>query len=1653
MVLTGINNENDFYSHHYISSIFESDIRGVLESWQTLESAAKTAENQQQQLGRHPGKGYRTPFSQLASFSGSYFKLLNEHAHVRDVDKRLQQQRKRWQPILNALGYQITPTNITLDSGLQLPVLAQYQNKDNTPFLWIIEAHDKYDEDNQDPLALPILKNQFDNRQQGEEQQEGEQLKKHPLLFKAKGGELYSWQDIISKMVFTQPEPPRWVLLLGNRQCLLIDRTKWAQNRLLRFDFEEILSRKETQTIKATAALLHKDSVMPDSGQPLLDNLDEKSHKHAFSVSEDLKYALRESIELLGNEATQYLIKHRKVNYTGERAIDPAALSRECLRYMYRMLFLFYIEARPELEYAQLDSMTYLRGYSLETLRDLEMVALTNEEDRNGRYLHDSLNILFHLIHKGYQPREALDTQGQDVFTIRKLDSHLFDNSQTPILNKVVFSNATLQRIIQLMSLSQPRIGKKRGRISYAQLGINQLGAVYEALLSYRGFFASEDLYEVKKKGETHNELDTGYFVKADQLPQYHEDERVYTFEREADERKKRLKVVKRGEFIYRMSGRDRQKSASYYTPEVLTQSLVKHALKELYKERIDPLASADEKADALLRLSVCEPAMGSAAFLNEAINQLSTAYLDYKQQAQDKRIPQDEYTRELQRVKMYIADNNVFGVDLNPVAVELAEVSLWLNAISSEAFVPWFGYQLFTGNSLVGARRQVFEAHQLSCKSQKELSWLNQAPMRLPPGMGLQQGDASPRKAHQIYHFLLGDLGMANYRDKAVKALKPDEIAATHLWRKTFNAPWCDEDIAQLQQICGKIDKLWLEHTQQRSKERHTSTDTLPVWPNQSDSSYSSDMATKDKMLLNAMTDGSSAYQRLKMVMDYWCALWFWPIELADELPERFEFLCDIDTLLDGYVQPAALATMPAAVTKEVLADAPTAQTDLFAEEPQHTPAQPSTQPSTQQAEQKQTSIITAKGTLNKQVIFKYLPRLKIVDNLYQQYRFFHWELEFADIFAKNLGFDLVLGNPPWSAVNFNLATSIADFEPKLAIKNISNTKQTEIIKNKLLDRNILKSVLLESEEVSGIRNFLGSRGLYPCSSQMKSDLYKAFAELQFILMTTKGGFAGLLHQNSIFEEESGGAMRALYYKNMVCHYSFVNQLKLFPIGNTRSFSINILSTKQTSAPCAIFGLYHPKTIEECFTVSEEVELGKKDENGNWNIKGSHERVIQLNKQYFSFISEFFENNTPQNQVRLISFRARKELNSLLKTKGMKTQSVTWQSNESNIEQLEALNSTGFCDINKFVLQSAHIVLGNAFGQTPNRVCSTHRAYSSVILTDIKDDYLPRSNYILKNNQELDLVTSVIVARCRVDKEGERTVLSAWAPKMAQQEGVVSFNSGDNTINLAFAGLLTSLVYDYLHRIVGKPHFRLNALAKLPFPMLNKQLELQLIALSSSLFATNTKYINVWKLVWQTQFKQKTWAKTDPRLPNTFFENLTPEWQRDCALRTDFARRQALVEIDVLAAMALSLTLDELQTIYRVQFPVMRQYEADTWYDQNGRIVFTSSKGLSGVGLDRKFNKNNTFTTSLKNAIYIDRQIGVGSEQQPQTEIDIQLGWEDIKNLQSGSVSKTFKDDTLPDGPHERTLEYIAPFDKCDREDDYKVVWAEFERRFGEQV
>ncbi len=507
--------------------------------------------------------------------------------------------------------------------------------------------------------------------------------------------------EVVSTL-FATAGPPRWVVLVGAAEVVLAERARYGRGQYLRFDLATLLRRRSPDALRLSAALLSRALLAPTAEQPLHDKLLEKSHQHAVGVSASLKYAAREAVELLANEVVHYQRTTSKKRIYTDRAARE--LTDDCLVYLFRLLFLLYAEARAgELHGLPMRSEEYARGYSLEVLRELEQVPLTTPEARDGFFFHESLERLFTLVNDGWEPRQAV-LQHEVLargFELKGLHATLFSPQGAPRFAGVKLRNEVLQKVIRLLSLSPE--GQKsgstwgRGRISYAQLGIGELGAVYEGLLSYSGFFAKETLYEVHREGDdSGDQTQQSYFVPERELGKYTDAE--LSFKINDDERGRR--AFPQGTFIFRLAGRDREASASYYTPQVLTRCLVKYALLELTK---------DKTADDLLAMNICEPAMGSGAFLVEAIEQLADAYLDKKQAELGERIPVEDYPREKQKVKAFFAETRCYGVDLNPMATRLASVSLWLATMHEHQPAPSYSARLFVGNSLIGARLAVY--------------------------------------------------------------------------------------------------------------------------------------------------------------------------------------------------------------------------------------------------------------------------------------------------------------------------------------------------------------------------------------------------------------------------------------------------------------------------------------------------------------------------------------------------------------------------------------------------------------------------------------------------------------------------------------------------------------------------------------------------------------------------------------------------------------------------------------------------------------------------------------------------------------------------------------------------------------------------------
>lgn len=1647
----GLTNDNEFFSAHYLAEVFQGDFADTIKDWDAREEQAKEA-----------GAEYTTPHRALRNLNQGYFALRHKLKTERSAVERIRLQRDFFKDLLGTLGIPYQPENRTIAPNTELPVLSTLGDQ-----LWVLGALDANNE-GEDPLSLQLHSNQF--------------FGPGPHHDKLKNT---SWYSILNEAVFRQlaghnDNPPRWVMLISDRQGILIDRYKWSQNRMLRFDWEEILGRRDDKTLKATTVLLHRESLAPTEGQCRLDSLDENSHKHAFAVSDDLKYALRQAIELLGNEAAEQLIaqaRDRKEGiYSGSNALDADQLSKECLRTMYRILFLFYIEARPELGYLPAEDETWRMGYSLDSLRDLESVRLTTEESRKGHYFHESLQRMFALIYHGYSSEHHHG--GQDIFTMRGLDSHLFDPAKTPMLNRVTFSNETLQQVIQSMSLTRPTKGKKRrGRVSYTQLGINQLGAVYEALLSYRGFFATEDLYEVAPKGQNINpdELDTGYFVTQSQLDEFDDKERVYDLD---SDRRKTLRVHPKGKFIYRMAGRDREKSASYYTPEVLTKSLVKYTLKERLTDEVT--------ADDILDLTVCEPAMGSAAFLNEAVNQLAEAYLTRKQQELGERIPHEDYQRELQRVKMHIADHNVYGVDLNPIAVELAEVSLWLNALSGGHNVPWFGYQLFTGNSLIGARREVHPRIALK-KQAKEGYWYNNAPRRLTPETLLNPVGEGGRGENEIYHFLLPDPGMAGYNDKVAKQLRPDAFKKIKDWKKDFCAPLGEQEIKTLQSLSEAVDRLWREHTQMLAQHRRRTEDTYPLWGQEQVEEHHTTTREKDNLrahgIFNTNARIASPYRRLKLAMDYWCALWFWPLDKVDQLPDRQKWLFDLNTILNSAgtfdfapEQESLLGSTPTAENSTPENEKPAEQgEDLFAKPVDDLFAADEPQQTLRAETQAAREVSNQRGELNLEKLFKnpFFNTLAIANELGEHYRFFHWELAFADIFAKRGGFDITLGNPPWRKVEWQEGGILGDHNPafvlhKLSAKQLTDEREAAFERSPQLQQ----AWFDELAEAEGSQAFLNATQNYPQLKGVQTNLYKCFLPRAWANVNGKG-VSGFLHPEGIYDDPKGGGFRRELYPRLRAHLQFINETKLFAeVHNQTLFSINIHGPLGEPGFKHVSNLFVPGTIDQSFAhdgngqvpgIKEEMELPDGRVKVKWNFDGHRNRIIEVGQHELALFAQLYdEAGTDALEARLPALHARQLTNVLEKfaaqprrlgdLKGQYLSLEMWH--ETNAQKDDTIKrETRFPESpEQWIISGPHFFVGNPFYNTPRAVCDTNKAYDKLDLQTLPDDYLPRTNYIPacdpatyrdrtprvpwveEGEHRARLVTDYYrwVNRRMFGASSERSLIGTIVPKQVGHiHPVLSTTFRHSEHLLSFAAACYSVVSDFFLKTTGKADVYESTLRTFPL-VISDALKVRVLALT----AVTDHYADLWQSNWQDNFRQQHWAtrETIAALPQAFFANLTPEWQRNNALRTDYARRQALVEIDVLVAQALGLTLEELLTIYRVQFPVMRQYEAETFYDQTGRIVFTPSKGLVGVGLPRKANKKEL----TEGTFYC-----IDTPERKQD--DIALGWEDIQHLQEGSVYKTYMDDTLPGGPVERTVEYKAPFFRPDREEDYREAWDVF--------
>ncbi|GAB2857869.1 class I SAM-dependent DNA methyltransferase [Myroides odoratimimus subsp. xuanwuensis] len=1375
---------------------------------------------------------------------------------------------------------------------------------------------------------------------------------------------------LLSLLFVNDDYKPAFALVLAGPHLLVAERERWPEGRYLAVDLQLVAERNDDKKggeVDRVLTCVSADSLAPDAqGDIWWSATLAESVKHTVGVSKDLREGVRLSIEIIANE----VVARRKAQDLDPLPAEEAQpLAKQSLRFLYRILFLLYAEASPELGVLPTGTPEYENGYSLDRLRELVLVELPTQRSQAGTHLYESLGALFRLVDQGHDPARAGGDEGEyvDGLTFRSLRADLFKPEATAHIDEVGLGNAALQRVLRHLLLSKEQKGRDRGFISYAELGINQLGAVYEGLMSYTGFFAETDLYEVAKDGNA----EKGSWVVPIERAKHIADKDFVTVE---DEHGQQIPVLhQQGTFVFRLAGRERQQSASYYTPEVLTRFVVSQALEELLDQDGQRTTAAE-----ILELTICEPALGSGAFAIEAVRQLAEQYLARRQEELGQTVDPDAYPRELQRVKAYLALHQVYGVDLNATAVELAEISLWLDTMVEGLEAPWFGLHLRRGNSLIGARNAVYSRAQVEDKS-----WLKAVPK--PVVASTKSPDEAPAIEGHVPHFLLPAEGWGAAADvgKDIKELVPDAVADLKRWRRSTQAKPTKKQAEALVGLGRRVERLWEIAGQRLAIAEQQIRRDIPLWNGNDDDSMVEEVAqqpSRDQGRLvtreeieASLADPDRAYRRLKLVMDAWCALWFWPLTEDKIAPPTLEQWYDaLRMILGADTMSAKVArkgddTLQSALTWDELGDV------------------------------EHNDRVLADASRIEAVLDKH-PWLSVCQSVAGQQGFFHWELDFASVFDRG-GFDLQVGNPPWVRPRTDVEALYAEGDPwwQLAQKATQDEKLER--RAHVMELPGMKRLVVDATaEVVATAGFVGSPALYPLLRNLQPDFYRCFMERSW---AHRGplGIVTLVHPESHFVEEKATALRVAAHRRLRRHWQFINELRLFEIHNLVVYGVHVYGGARAEVDYVMAAsLYHPETVSRSLVHSGEgPQPGMRDSSG-WDTRPHKGRIVRVDEQMLSAWHQLLEEpDTPVHATRVL-FLINTEVSEALErvVAAPRIGELNPEFSRGWDESIDRKNgrfdtSWGGVDCwDEVILQGPHLGVGHPMSKFPRPSLKSNKDWSWVDLEALEASALPitvykptgdTSTYDVEYGHWGDRSAREfyrVAWRNMAASRNERTLFPALIPPGTAHVHAVTSAAvpGDPTGTVLMAASMSNLITDSLVRAMNASTLHRNLIRRLPQVADKGSLVgLWVIHRTLRLNCLTEAWATLWRECFHAEFAHDAWSGGMNYPGRTDLAASGHVWSPQVPLRRASDRRQALLEIDVLSALALGVSVDQLATIYRTQFTVLVGHDSSRYtYDRNGRQVPTEilsmwrARGLSSDALEGLSEEDRTHTSASGN-------------------------------------------------------------------------------------
>jgi len=461
---------------------------------------------------------------------------------------------------------------------------------------------------------------------------------------------------------------PKWAILTnGHKWRLYHQDTSYKLDSFYEVDLVELIQKGDLNNFKYFYLFFRREAFLPGpDGRSFLDRVRDGSVAYAREIGEDLKENVYRAMKVLSEG-----FLNEKQNRLS--AADVGEIQENAMRLLYRLLFIFYAESRSLLDIEN-------RSYGPLSLKQLASVVAENLDGDGG--LMDArtsywswLNDLFILINEGSEARGY----SKEDFYIPPYNGGLFDPEKNSFLEGKRIGDLHLAEGIDLLARSGD--GEDRGAVDYSSLDIRHLGSIYEGLLEYRLKVAEGDLVAVKVKGRE-----------------------VWVPEGEAGRGKVLDRVSKGGIYLATDKG-ERKATGSYYTPDYIVKYIVENTLTPIIEEKKQEwFGTLGDFAEEILSIKVLDPAMGSGHFLVEATDWLARALVQAWAMARPEDESEEAAEFDIHWARREVVRRCIYGVDINPMAVELAKLSLWLTTVAANKPLSFLDHHLRCGNSLIGA-------------------------------------------------------------------------------------------------------------------------------------------------------------------------------------------------------------------------------------------------------------------------------------------------------------------------------------------------------------------------------------------------------------------------------------------------------------------------------------------------------------------------------------------------------------------------------------------------------------------------------------------------------------------------------------------------------------------------------------------------------------------------------------------------------------------------------------------------------------------------------------------------------------------------------------------------------------------------------------